>query len=92
MLIFLPNLLWQVRHDLIYLRFVSAIHARELARGRAADFLPNQFYVNVNPLALPFLIAGLYFVFFAAAGRRFRALGWLYVVAMATRFQIVLVR
>ena len=82
-LIFLPNLLWQVRNDLIYLRFVSAIHTRDIAWGRAADFWPSQFYVNVNPFALPFWIAGLYFVFFAAQGKRFRVLGWTYLVAMA---------
>ena len=82
-LIVLPNLLWQVSNDLIYLRFVSAIHARDIAWGRAADFWPNQFYVNVNPFALPFWIAGLYFVFFAAPGKRFRVLGWAYLVALA---------
>jgi 4-amino-4-deoxy-L-arabinose transferase-like glycosyltransferase len=80
--IVLPNLLWQVRNDLVYLRFVQAIHTRDLAWGRAEGFLPNQFYANVNPLALPFLIAGLYFVFFAASGRRFRAIGWTYLVAL----------
>ena len=82
-LIVLPNLLWQAQHNLIYLRFVSAIHARDLSWGRAADFWPRQFYENVNPFALPLWVAGLYFIFFAAVGRRFRALGWAYVVALA---------
>ena len=56
-------------------------HARDLAWGRTDDFLPNQFLANVNPSALPFWLAGLYFVFFAAAGKRFRVLGWAYLVA-----------
>ena len=47
--------------------------------GPHADFLPKQLYEEVNPFVLPLAIAGLIWCFFAPAGRRFRALGWMYV-------------
>jgi len=32
LLIFLPNLIWQIQHNFISLEFVSSIHARECLR------------------------------------------------------------
>jgi hypothetical protein len=79
LLITLPNLIWQVQHDFIALDFLSAIHARDIQWGRTSDFLPKQLYEEVNPFVLPLAIAGLIWCFFAPAGRRFHALGWMYV-------------
>ena len=81
LLIFLPNFLWQVRHHFISLDFLREIHARDVRIGRAATFLPDQ--LKLTTLALPLALAGLYFYFLAAAGRRFRALGWICVVPFA---------
>ena len=39
LLIFLPNFLWQVRHDFISYLFLQHIHARDVGLGRADDFL-----------------------------------------------------
>ena len=82
LLIFLPNLLWQAGHDFISLDFLSAIRARDLANGRADGFLPLQLAVSANPFTLPLWIAGLVFYFRGAAGRPYRALGWMYVTAL----------
>src|SRR5438445_2156402 len=38
-LIFLPNLVWQVRHGFISVHFLQHIHARDVAQGRANGFL-----------------------------------------------------
>src|SRR5271170_1622688 len=35
LLIFLPNLIWQVRHDFISLHFLQHIHKRDVGQGRA---------------------------------------------------------
>ncbi|MCB8985870.1 MAG: glycosyltransferase family 39 protein [Ardenticatenaceae bacterium] len=87
LLIFLPNLIWQIQHQFISLDFLSAIHARDLDWGRADNYLPEQIYMTTNPFTLPLWIAGLFFCFFAPAGKRFRPLAWMYV----TTFVLLLV-
>jgi len=80
LLIFLPNLIWQIRNDFVYLDFVRHIHARDVRIGRTKDFLPDQ--LKFTMFAAPLWIAGLCFSFFSAAGRRFRLLGWMYVTPL----------
>lgn len=80
LLIYLPNLIWQIQHQFISLRFLSEIHTRDLAWGRGEGFLPKQLYENANPFMLPLWVAGLVFCLFLPAGRRFRAVGWMFVI------------
>jgi len=79
-LVFLPNLIWQAQHHFISLDFLKHIHERDIRWGRTKDFLPEQ--LKLTLLALPLAIAGLYFYLIAAAGRRFRMLGWMFVVPL----------
>ncbi len=79
-LIFLPNLIWQAQHQFISLEFLRHIHARDVRIGRTKNFLPDQ--LNMTLLAMPLWLAGLYFCFFPNKGRRFRALGWMYIVPL----------
>ncbi len=87
LVIFLPNLIWQVRHDFISFEFPSSIHARDIEWGRTDGYLPEQLYVTANPLTLPLWIAGLYFLLISPAGRRFRPLVWMFL----TTFTLLLV-
>lgn len=80
LLIFLPNFLWQVQHHFISLDFLKSIHARDIRIGRTKNFIPGQ--LVVTQLAFPIALAGLYFYLFARAGKRFRVLGWMYVVPL----------
>lgn len=82
MLIFLPNLIWQIQNNFISLEFLSSIRVRDAAMGRTEGFFVQQFYVNTNPLTFPIWIAGLYFLFFAEAGKRYRLLGWMYLMPL----------
>jgi 4-amino-4-deoxy-L-arabinose transferase-like glycosyltransferase len=79
-LIFLPNLIWQVQHDFVSLEFLSSIHARDVAIGRADDYLLEQFVLCANPFVLPLWIAGLIYYFKGEAGKRYRVVGWMYVI------------
>jgi len=79
-LVFLPNLLWQARHNFISLDFLQHIHARDVRQGRTKDFLPDQ--LKLTLLAFPIWMAGLYSYLFAPKFRRFRMLGWIYVVPL----------
>ncbi len=78
--IFMPNLLWQVRHGFISLDFLQHIHARDVAEGRANGFLLDQFLFGTNPFAAPLWIAGL--VCFLR-DRRYRLLAWMYLIPLA---------
>lgn len=80
-LIFLPNLIWQIQHQFISLEFLDAIHTRDVAIGRAEGYFSQQLYVNANPFTLPLWIAGLYF-YFSPQGARYRPLGYMYAVPL----------
>jgi len=81
--IFLPNLLWLVRHDFISYRFLQFIHARDVGEGRAEGFLSGQFWICTNPASAPLWIGGLvaYFV-----SRKYRPLAWMYLIPLALFF------
>ncbi len=84
--IFLPNLIWQMQHDFISLAFLNHIHARDVKMGRTDGYFVQQLFVNANLFTLPLWLAGLYFYFVAPAGRRFRALGWMFLVPLILFF------
>ena len=79
-LIFLPNFIWQAQHGFVSLDFLRHIHERDVRIGRARYFLPQQ--LELTLFGFPLWLAGLYFYLFSAAGRRFRALGWMYIVPL----------
>jgi hypothetical protein len=83
LLIFLPNLIWQVRHDFITLDFLQFIHARDVGMGRADGFLLAQFWSMTNFVTVPVWIAGLYFLFLKPEGKRYRMIGWMYLIPLA---------
>jgi hypothetical protein len=83
LLIFLPNLIWQMQHAFISFDFLSDIHARDIRIGRTNGFLIEQLFVPANPATIPLWIAGLFFYFFAPEGRRYRTIGWMFVVPLA---------
>ncbi len=80
LLIFLPNLIWQIQHHFISLAWLRHIHARDVRAGRANGFFRDQFLICTNPAAAPLWIAGL--IFFLR-DRRYRMLAWMYLVPLA---------
>jgi hypothetical protein len=78
--IFLPHIWWQYQHHFITRDFLQYIHARDIRIGRTKDFLSEQLWVAANFVTIPLWIAGLVFYFFRDEGRRFRVLGWMFVV------------
>jgi len=83
LLIFLPNLLWQVRHGFISYHFLQHIHVRDVGEGRAKGFLPDQFRICTNLFAAPLWIAGI--VAFLR-NPRYRMLAWMYLIPLALFF------
>ena len=82
LLIVAPNLWWQYQHHFVSLAWMRSIHARDVRIGRADHFLLNQFWEITNPVAVPLWLAGLWFVFARPEGKRWRMLGWMYVVTL----------
>jgi Dolichyl-phosphate-mannose-protein mannosyltransferase len=85
-LIFLPNLIWQFRHDFVSLEFLRHIHARDVEIGRTDGFLVQQLDASANMIVLPLWLAGLWYYFFSRDARRWRPLGWMFVVPLLLMF------
>jgi hypothetical protein len=83
LLIFLPNLIWQIRHGFISYQFLRHIHARDVALGRANGFLLKQFIVCANFYAAPLWIFGLVSLL---RSPRYRPLAAMYLVPFAFLF------
>jgi hypothetical protein len=81
--VFLPNLVWQARHQFISLEFLSYLHARDLAEGRYRGFYLEQLEIPVSFVTVPLALLGLWFYFAREDGRRYRFLGWLFVATFA---------
>jgi len=83
LLVFLPNLLWQIHNHFVTLDCIRTIHARDVSRGSTDHFLLNQFWSTTNVVTVPIWCAGLWFLFVAPKGKRYRLLGWMYVIPLA---------
>jgi 4-amino-4-deoxy-L-arabinose transferase-like glycosyltransferase len=79
LVICLPNLIWQLRHDFISLHFLRHIHARDVGQGRADGFWFFQFVGCANRFAAPLWIIGL--VGFLRSSR-YRMLAWMYLITL----------
>jgi hypothetical protein len=79
-LIFLPNLLWNIRHHWPFFELMRNIRAsgRDIELGPLA-FLLQQIFV-MSPVTFPVWLAGLLYFFFSPNAKRFRALGWTFLL------------
>jgi 4-amino-4-deoxy-L-arabinose transferase-like glycosyltransferase len=81
LLIFLPNLIWQIRHDFISLTFLQHIHKRDVGQGRANGFLIEQLYICTCVMLAPLAAMGIGF-YFSKRESKYRALGWMFVLTL----------
>lgn len=81
--IFLPNFIWLVRHNFPFIELMHNIRrtSRDVVRGPVA-FVLDQGQI-MNPILFPLWLAGLAWLFFAQASKRYRVLGWTYVAVLA---------
>ena len=79
-LIFLPNVLWNMHYGWPFVQLMHAIRAenRDVVLGPVAYFLEQG--LLLNPLTAPIWVAGLVGLLFAARFKPYRLLGWSYVV------------
>jgi hypothetical protein len=81
--IFIPNLLWLYQYDFPFLELMANIRrsGRDVVRGPLA-FLADQAML-LNPVLVPLCLGGLVWIFASPTGRKYRVLGWTYVVVLA---------
>jgi hypothetical protein len=76
LLIFLPNLLWNIHHHWPFLELMRNIRAS----GKDIALPPIEFLgaqaLMMGPQTMPFWMGGLAFYFFSRAGAAFKAFGW----------------
>ena len=79
-LLFLPNVIWQIQHNfptLEDLRNVSRMHKNVVLPP--GQFLAQQVLI-MNPANAVIWLAGLWWFFFSPTGKRYRIMGWTYVI------------
>ena len=83
-LIFLPNLIWMIQHGFPHLEQLANI--RRSQRNVSLDPLQfvGQQILAMQPFALAIWICGLWSLLVSREGRPYRALGWAYLLALAT--------
>ncbi len=82
LLIFLPNLIWLIRHDFPFLELMHNIRGsgRDVVRGPVA-FIADQAML-MNPVSFPLWLGGLFWLFLNREGSRYRILGWTYALML----------
>jgi MFS family permease len=82
-LIFLPNLIWNIQHHFPFFELLANIRHN----GRNVPLTHLQFLgqiaMHMLPTSVPLVLAGLWFFFADAYGKRFRVLGWAALVLLA---------
>ena len=82
LLIFLPNLIWNIQHDWPFLELMRNIRAT----GKDVVLSPVEYLMQqvlmMNPASFPFWLGGLLFYFLSREARLYRAFGWTFVLAI----------
>ena len=80
-LIFLPNVIWQVQHHFPTLEDLHnvKVSGKNVVLGPMA-FIREQIFM-MHPITFPVWLSGLWFFFFGR-GKRYRLLGWIYLVLL----------
>src|SRR5467141_3752809 len=86
LLIFLPNVLWNIKYDWPFLQLIRAIRAegRDVVLGPFPYFFQQT--LLVNPLTAPIWLVGFFALLFSMRPKPYRALGWCYVVCYTAFF------
>jgi hypothetical protein len=62
---------------------LKSIHARDIHIGRTDTFVLDQFWIATNPPTVPLWLAGLFYLFATHDGKRYRPIGWMFIVPFA---------
>src|SRR5258708_33528614 len=78
LLIFLPNLLWEIKNDWRTPEILRNVDLYKNAHVSWLGFIGQQALL-IHPLATPICLAGLWYFLWSREGREYRFLGWTYL-------------
>jgi 4-amino-4-deoxy-L-arabinose transferase-like glycosyltransferase len=82
LLLFLPNLIWNIQHDWPFLELMRNVRAT----GKDVVLPPGKYLLQqilmMNPMSFPFWFGGLLFFLFSAQARTTRVFGWTFVITI----------
>ncbi|MFN0176507.1 MAG: glycosyltransferase family 39 protein [Saprospiraceae bacterium] len=81
LLIFAPNLVWQMEHGFPVFRHMGELAATQFAQVSLGSFFSDQLRFFLP--ALPVWILGLWFLLFHKAAAAWRVFGWMYLTVLA---------
>lgn len=83
LLIALPNFLWELQNHFPFLELMHNVRTsgRDVARGPIAFILDQA--LAMQPILFPLWLGGLIWLLLAPGARRYRLLGWTFVVTLA---------
>jgi Dolichyl-phosphate-mannose-protein mannosyltransferase len=83
LLIFLPNLIWNIQHHWPFLELMHNIRVT----GKDIAYPPGAYTVQqilmMNPFSFPFWFRGLLFYLFSRATKNYRVFGWAFLITFA---------
>jgi 4-amino-4-deoxy-L-arabinose transferase-like glycosyltransferase len=79
-IIFLPNLLWQYSRNFPVMHHMQELHDTQLQYISPLDFLKDQLLMNIPCVFI--WLSGLWYVLFSAKEKRFRFVGYAYIVVI----------
>lgn len=75
-LIFLPNLIWQINHQLPVIRHMKELAATQFVNVTIGGFLLDQFFFFLP--AVPLWLIGIYFLLFNKERTKWKGFAWMY--------------
>ncbi len=82
LLIFLPNLIWNIQNHWPFLELMRNIRAT----GKDVILSPGMYLLQqvlmLNPVSFPFWFGGLLFYFFSREAKNYRNFGWTFVITI----------
>jgi hypothetical protein len=78
-LIFLPNIIWQIKNNFPTLEFMRNASTRKNVSLGFLDFFFSSL-IELNPAYIILLATAFYFLFFYKEGKRFAIFAWIYIL------------
>ncbi len=82
MLIFLPNIIWQILFDFPTIEFMRNAAMYKNQPMGLIEFTMNSM-LELNPGFAPFILTALYFLFFHPHGKKYSLIGWIFLSVFA---------
>ncbi|MGB8475667.1 MAG: glycosyltransferase family 39 protein [Candidatus Acidiferrum sp.] len=80
--IFLPNLLWEMKNGWPTIVLLHTVIGTKYSKVTPWEFVWQQSLLTL-PLATPIWLAGLWYLFFDTAGKKYATLGFAYLIVLA---------